>query len=74
MIARTDKLTPGQRALQTLALKQLTAAAETIRRLKAIPASQADQEAVADAMDWLSTADDTLRNWFSGSPETEFND
>jgi hypothetical protein len=68
MIAPTDELTPEQRTLQQLALRQLTAAAETMKRLQAIPSSQADREAVADALDWLSKADDTLRNWFGGCP------
>jgi hypothetical protein len=66
----TDRpLTPAQRALQALALKQLRAASETMQRLRVIPASQADCEAVADACDWLRLADDTLRNWFGGCPE-----
>lgn len=67
------ELTPAQRTLQALALRQLTAAAETMQRLKLIPASQDDSEAVFDSLDWLSKADDCLRNWFGGCP-AEFAD
>ncbi len=67
-------LTPSQRALQALALKQLEAVQGTMQRLQAIPASQADREAVTDALDWLSKSDDCLRNWFGGSPATRFDD
>ena len=67
------KLTPSQRALQALALKQLQAASATLQRLRVIPTSQADREAVDDAIDWLSKSDDCLRNWFGGVP-SEFAD
>ena len=71
----TDRpLTPKQRTLQALALKQLEAVQGTLQRLQAIPSSQADREAVTDALDWLSKSDDCLRNWFGGSPETQFDD
>jgi len=69
MIAPTNELTPEQRALQALALRQLTAASETMKRLQAIPSSQADRESVVDALDWLSKADYTQREWFGGVPE-----
>jgi len=44
-----DTLTAQQRGLHELALRQLRAASETLERLRAIPASQADREALADA-------------------------
>ena len=67
------ELTPQQTALQNLALRQLEAVAGTLKRLQAIPASQADREAVTDSLDWLAKSDDCLRNWFGGVP-AEFAD
>lgn len=69
-----SKLTPQQEALQRLALRQAEAFRESLRRLQAIPSSQADREAVADSLDWLSKSDDCLRNWLGGSPSTPFDD
>ena len=66
MITRT--LTPKQEALQRLALNQLRAAAGTIKRLQAVPSSQADREAVDDAQDWLSKATSCIGDWFGGCP------
>ena len=68
-----NQLTPEQRGLQQLALRQLEAAAETMRRLRTIPSSQADSEALADAVEFVARGTDTLRNWFGGVPE-EFRD
>ena len=73
MIQPVPTLTPQQTALQNLALRQLEAAAGTLKRLQAIPASQADLEAVMDSRDWLAKSDDCLRNWFGGVP-AEFAD
>jgi len=42
-------LNPKQATLQALALRQLTEASVTLQRLQAIPASQADREALEDA-------------------------
>ena len=72
MIAPIDELTPKQRSLQAMALRQLEAASETMQRLRVIPAGQADREALADALDWLAKSDDCLRNWYGGSPETPY--
>ena len=66
-------LTPKQTALKQLACRQLQAAAETMRRLRGIPADQADTEALADACELLGRADDCLRNWF-GTVPAEFAD
>ena len=66
-------LTPEQATLQRLALRQLEALQATLKRLQAIPANQADREAVTDSLDWLSKSDDCLRNWFGGVP-AEFAD
>ena len=66
MITRT--LTPKQSALQRLALKQLTAASETMQRLQDMPASQADREAVADACEFVERGTSCLRDWFGGCP------
>ena len=74
MIQPVPTLTPQQSALQQLALRQLEAVKGTMQRLQVIPASQADREAVTDALDWLAKSDDCLRNWFGGSPETPFDD
>ena len=72
MIAPIDELTPKQRSLQDMALRQLEAASETMQRLRVMPASQADREAVDDALDWLAKSDDCLRNWYGGSPATPY--
>lgn len=65
------ELTAKQSALQTLALKQLQAASETLGRLREIPASQADREALADAAELVERGTSCLRDWFGGCP---FND
>jgi len=67
------ELTPEQRTLQSLALRQLTAAADTLGRLKLIQAGQADREALADAAELVERGTDCLRDWFGGSP-AEFAD
>jgi C4-dicarboxylate-specific signal transduction histidine kinase len=74
MIQSGSTLTAQQTALQQLALRQAEAFQSTLKRLQTLPAVQADREAVADSLDWLGKADDTLRNWFGGSPETDFDD
>ena len=70
----TRDLSPKQSTLQQLALKQLTAAAETLTRLQAIPSSQADKEAVDDAQDWLSKATSCVRDWYGGCPYDDVDD
>ena len=67
-------LTPKQATLQALALRQLQAAFETLERLRAIPASQADREALADAAELVERGTSCLRDWFGGSPRTPFDD
>lgn len=69
MIQPEAELTPQQRALQQLALRQMQAVQETLQRLLSVTDEQADREAVADALDWLSKADYTLRGWLGGCPE-----
>lgn len=68
-MSRHVPLTPHQTALKELACRQLAAAAETMRRLRDIPADRADSEALADACELLARADDCLRNWFGDCPE-----
>lgn len=74
MIAPIDQLNPKQSALQELALRQLQAASETMQRLMAIPASQADREAIEDACELVERGTNCLRDWFGGSPKTPFDD
>ena len=67
-------LTSQQTALQQLALRQLEAVQGTLQRLQAIPATQADSEALADACELVERGTDCLRDWFGGSPATPFDD
>ena len=67
-------LTPSQRALQALALRQLEGVQGTLQRLQAIPASPADREALADSAELVERGTDCLRDWFGGSPATRFDD
>ena len=62
------ELTAKQSTLQTLALRQLQAASETLEQLRAIPASQADREALADAAELVERGTSCLRDWFGRCP------
>lgn len=68
------KLTPEQAELKAMALTQLSVAAETLERLGAIPAGQADCEALADAAELLERGTVCLRDWFGGCPSPPFDD
>lgn len=65
-------LTPAQRALQALALRQLQAASETLQRLQDIPASQADREALGDACELVERGTECLQLWFGDEPPNLF--
>ena len=60
-------LNPKQATLQALALRQLQAASETLERLRIIPASQADREALEDTADLVERGTSCLRDWFGRS-------
>jgi len=64
-------LTPEQAALQALALRQLKAAFDTLERLRTIPATQADREALADAAELVERGTDCLRDWFGTEPSDD---
>ncbi len=65
-------LTPTQRALQELAIRQMTAVLETLRRLEGITPDQGDREAVQDASGSVSAAGEVLREWFGQEPVNDF--
>ncbi len=65
-------LTPAQRALQQLALRQMAAIQETLRRLQGITADQGDREAAQDASGSVAAAVGVLREWFGREPDNEF--
>ena len=67
-------LNSKQATLEALALGQLQAVRESLERLQAIPACQADREALADAAELAERGTDCLRDWFGGSPATAFDD
>jgi len=50
------------------------AESETLERLQAIPASQADSEALNDAGELVERGTSCLRDWFGGSPATPFDE
>ena len=74
MIQPGSTLTAQQTALQQLALRQAEAFQTTLKRLRTLPAVQADREALDDSLGWLKLADDTLRHWYGGEPSNEFQD
>ena len=65
------ELTFEQTALQGLALRQLKVAFETLERLRKIPASQADREALADAVELVERGTSCLRDWFGNEPSED---
>ena len=65
-------LTPAQQSLQELALRQMAAVQETLRRLQGITADQGDREAVQDASGSVGAAVEVLREWFGQEPDNDF--
>ena len=63
-----NTLNPRQRSLQALALRQLEAASETLRRLLTATADQADVEALQDAAGSVAASQGILRDWFGTEP------
>ncbi len=65
-------LTPAQQALQQLALRQMAAVQETLRRLESITEDQGDREAVRDANGSVGSAVGILSEWFGQEPDNSF--
>ncbi len=65
-------LTPAQRALQELALRQMAAVQDTLRRLESITGDQGDREAVQDANGSVASAVGILSEWFGQEPDNNF--
>ena len=61
-------LTPQQAALQQLALRQLEAVSETLRRLQAVTIDRGDVEAVQDAAGSVAASVALLREWYGTEP------
>lgn len=72
MSGSDTNLTPAQRALQQLAIRQLSGIQETLRRLVELTSDQADQEAARDASGSVGEAVEVLRDWFGQEPDNDF--
>lgn len=66
---KPDTITPQQRALRDLALRQLEATQGTLSRCLAITNEQGDREAVCDALGSTANARQIMADWFGTEPD-----
>jgi hypothetical protein len=69
MTQTPSSLSPDQKSLQAVALRQLQDVLTTLERLRAITIEQADMEAVLDARENVNAAVEILQHWYGTEPE-----
>lgn len=69
MTQTPSSLSPDQKSLQGVALRQLQDVLATLERLKAITNEPADTEALLDARVNVNTAVEILQHWYGTEPE-----
>ena len=68
---KSSSLSPDQKSLQAVALRQLQDVLTTLVRLQDITIEQANMEAVLDAREDVNAAVEILQHWFGTEPELE---
>ena len=69
MTQKPSRLSPDQKSLQTVALRQRQDVLTTLESLKDITIEQADMEAVLDARDNVNAAVEILQYWYGTESE-----
>ena len=69
MTQKPSSLSPDQKSLQGVALRQLQDILTTLERLQDITIEEADTEAVLDAKEQVNTAVEILQHWYGTEPE-----
>jgi len=69
MTQTPSSLSPDQKSLQAVALRQLQDVLTTLESLKEITIEPADTEAVLDAKEQVNTAVEILQHWYGTEPE-----
>ena len=69
MTQKPSSLSPDQKSLQTVALRQLQDVLTTLERLREITNEPADTEALLDAKEQVNAAVEILQPWYGTEPE-----
>ena len=71
MTNKQTSLTLEQITLRDIAIQQMTATAETLKRLRDITDDQGDREVIDDCQGNLASNVDQLMKWFGQQPDSE---